>query len=254
VIDTRLVRDVEDTTRVVQDFSSVDTAGNGTTSIDFGHHGLFTGDGAVLSNSGVGEGRETDALTTVFSEGRAGTAGVHSIARPVSVTAEAFRGVRRAGGVGHAGFVGDEAVVLDEFEGGTSITTIARTGLVSTTVEDVLNREVDVDTTGLAGDLDTISEGRHSTMGPAGTTVLRDVLVARFSGIRDTIDVAPVEVGGEGVDIDVGGREGGSDDGLVLEARHVLTVFRTTLGSSSSTSEGEEHEGSDSQITARHDC
>jgi hypothetical protein len=49
----------------------------------------------------------------------------------------------------------------------TSITTIAGTSGISTTVQNELNGQVDVDLASLAGDLDAISKSGSGTVGPA---------------------------------------------------------------------------------------
>lgn len=96
-----------------------------------------------------------------------------------------------------------------------------------TTVQDVLNREIDVNTLRTAGDLDAVAEGRDGAMRPARSTVpsegqdqrqacerlrgkgsmrssvsfyfgvLWDVLIARHGAVIDAVLVAPREGLGE---------------------------------------------------------
>ena len=52
-------------------------------------------------------------------------------------------------------------------------------------IEDMLDRWIDVDALGAAGDLDPVAQSRHRAVRPAGATVLRDVLVARHGAVVD---------------------------------------------------------------------
>jgi hypothetical protein len=203
VINTGLVRNVSNTTLVVKDRFSVDTTGKGTTGINFLHHGGFTRNTTELSNRSVREGVQTDALATVFRESGASSASVHGSASPVSVAAETFRGIRRASRIAHAGIIRNITVVVNELVSSSGITTIARTSSVGTTVQDILDRKVDINTSSFTSDLNTISEGRHSTVSPARTAVLRNVLVEGFGSIANSSNVAPIEAGRESSGVDI---------------------------------------------------
>ena len=84
---------------------------------------------------------------------------------------------------------------------------MARSGHFRTAVQDELNAEVDVVTLGITSNLDAISERGQGSVGPATSTVLRNVLVQTLGQVALSIDVAPVEGVGEFVGSDVGVRE-----------------------------------------------
>jgi len=60
------------------------------------------------------------------------------------------------------------------------------------TVQNVLNRQVNVDTLCLSGNFDAVSKSRNRAMRPAASAVLRYVLISTHRGIVDAIDVSPV--------------------------------------------------------------
>jgi len=72
-------------------------------------------------------------------------------------------------------------------------------GASISTVENVLDRQVDVDSLSLACDLDAVTQGTHGAMGPAASTVLGNVLVERLGQEAGAVDVAPVPLVREGL-------------------------------------------------------
>ena len=81
----------------------------------------------------------------------------------------------------------------------------------TSTVEHVLNGQVDIDALALACDLDAIAESGDRSVSPAGAAVLWNVLVQGFGAVVDAFVVAPGEVGREHVVGDglMGQRRGG---------------------------------------------
>ena len=88
-----------------------------------------------------------------------------------------------------AGLFGD---LSNPLVGTINGTTVAGSG--SAAIEQMLDGGSDVDTLGASGDLYTISQGGHGTVGPAGTAVLRNVLVSGDSAVVHTVLVAPGKV------------------------------------------------------------
>ena len=73
-----------------------------------------------------------------------------------------------------------------------------------------LGSQVDIGPGGLTGTLDSIGKRGCGGVGPAGTAVLGDVLVADVGDHADTVDVVPDPLGGKVVD----GHERGVDASL----------------------------------------
>jgi len=70
-------------------------------------------------------------------------------------------------------------------------TSVARTN--TSTVEDVLDGEINVRPHTFTLYLYPVPEGTHSTMGPTGAAVLGDVLIAAGGAVVDAILIAPIE-------------------------------------------------------------
>ena len=64
-----------------------------------------------------------------------------------------------------------------------------------------LRGDVDIGPGGLSSDLDSIGERRGRSVGPAGTAVGGDVLVAHVGQVVSALNVAPVPGLGNGVDV-----------------------------------------------------
>jgi len=71
------------------------------------------------------------------------------------------------------------------------IPSIARSGNFSATVENELNRKVNVGTFGVACNLDSICQGAQGPMCPTRATILRQVLVEGMGQIRNSVHVSP---------------------------------------------------------------
>ena len=162
-----------DTSGVIQDGSSIDTARDGAVEGDFLGHGVSTRQGAVLRDGDGGVLGNGYALA-LGREGGAGTSNVLGLASPVTVGADAFLGLRRASHVRVGGFVTDAHTSL----GGDLLQPLVRTSNRATmagahigTVKDVLHRGVDVNSSCVARNLNAISEGRDGAVSPAGATV-----------------------------------------------------------------------------------
>jgi len=69
------------------------------------------------------------------------------------------------------------------------IPSIARSGNFSATVENELNRKVNVGTFGVACNLDSICQGAQGPMCPTRATILRQVLVEGMGQIRNSVHV-----------------------------------------------------------------
>jgi hypothetical protein len=65
---------------------------------------------------------------------------------------------------------------LNKLVGTGVVTTVTRSGRFGTTVQNELNREVDIVSLRFASNLDTIGKTAQGTMSPAAATVLRNVL------------------------------------------------------------------------------
>lgn len=226
VIDRTGFRGIKNTTLVVQKRLSINTTSDRSTSIDLSHHVLHAGHATVFGNGHVREEINVDALATVAGEGGAGTANVFLGAGPVTIRAKTFGGFAGAGSVLLAGVVWDVARFMDELVGTQSRSSVAGTSDFVTTVQNVLDGEIDINSLAVTGNLDTIGQSRQSTMGPAGATVLWDVLVQVLGEERGTVDVLPGEALWEFSD--VGLRQWRADHILVLETRHVLHFIDVT--------------------------
>ena len=159
-----------DATFVVKNGLGRDAAGDGAASVDLLGHVISARDGAVLGHRGVGEGGDADALAAGRAEGRAGTGDVLVSATPVGVRAETLSALRRAGKVGVGGLVRDASsgalgLGVDPLVRADDGTTVAAADTAA--VEDVLDRQVDVDAGGVAGNLDAVSESGNTAVGPA---------------------------------------------------------------------------------------
>ena len=120
-------------------------------------------------------------------------ASICSGTRSINVIAKPLRWVMTARHVWLASVVGNVSSVLNEFKGASVVTSVAWPGSFGTTIENELNRKIDVVTLCSTSNLDTISEGTDASMSPAWATVLRNVLVERVCQIGDTIHIGPAK-------------------------------------------------------------
>jgi len=215
VIDFGLVSSInENTTSVVEKRASSNTADDGASLHDFAHHSFFTFNGAVFINTvdvvAIGNG--------AFFTGRAVSAlDVISTCDTVVPTLSLIVG---------AGFVSD-VVLMNVFISSGGITTVATLiGLFAG--EEDLGSDVDIGPDSLSHDLDTIRHGGGGSEGPAGTTVLGNMLVSGNGEVVGTVDVVPGEVGGEGFQ----GEEGsfGLDKGFNILILDVTREGERDLG------------------------
>mmetsp|Transcript_88232 Transcript_88232/g.156426 ORF Transcript_88232/g.156426 Transcript_88232/m.156426 type:complete len:228 (-) Transcript_88232:298-981(-) len=182
---------------VVQKWVGVNAAGDRTTVEDLLHHGVSPADGAVLGNGGVREAAEASAVSALFVEAAAGASCVEGRARGVHMRAEAFLGVAGACKVRLGGLVADAGAslrgdVVNPLVRAINGTSVA--GANSTAIQQVLHRQVDVYAHSFASNLDTVAQCGDCTVSPAGTAVLRDVLVPGHSAVALAILVAPGEL------------------------------------------------------------
>mmetsp|Transcript_14570 Transcript_14570/g.33663 ORF Transcript_14570/g.33663 Transcript_14570/m.33663 type:complete len:204 (+) Transcript_14570:501-1112(+) len=154
---------------------------------------------AIFCNCGIGKVVNLTAFPPHSTKCVTGAANVVGLAGGVHVSTKALIGIRRAGHVGHAGIVGNESIVLDEFVGGRVVSTVARTRHFGPAIQYELDAEINVvPTAALAGNLDPIRQGTQCAVGPAGATVLRQMLIQGVRQITHTIHVAPRKVVGKG--------------------------------------------------------
>merc|ERR1719408_13267 len=131
---------------------------------------------------------EALAGAALAAEAAAGAGDVRRCAGPVGRFAEALAGLFRARHVRLLGLVGDPAPGLlgdlhDPLVG--AIHGAPVTASRGATIEHVLHGGVDVDALPLPCNLDPVRKGRHSPVRPAGTAVLRNVLVPRDRAVVD---------------------------------------------------------------------
>ena len=186
----------EDSTGVVlKSIRDGNTAGNGTSLVDFLHHFLLALDLTELVNT-VDEVLVGDEACLT---GVAVTADVHSRA---DLTV-----VETTGAVDGASLISD-FVLGHPLEGVVGLTTVA-TLVGGLARDDHLRGDVHIGPGTLTSDLDTIGEGGGGSVGPAGTAVGGDVLVADVRDQALSINVVPIPLGGKVV----GGLEGSVDLG-----------------------------------------
>lgn len=191
------------TSLVLKDRGRVDTTADRSTSIDLFLHACGAGDKAIestiLVNGGVGELAKFLTEAAVVGEGRASSGNATNLTGGVDVFAEAFGGLAAAGEVRIGSLVRDSSASFgDRMEpliDTRDRATVARTDVSA--VENMLNTQVDVSSFGFTGNFDTVSKGRDGSMSPAGTTILRNVLVAIHGAVVDTVLVTPRELSGQ---------------------------------------------------------
>merc|ERR1719313_579005 len=181
----------------VEEWHSIDSTGNWASVVDFLHHGILAGDGAIVRNGDVRVAAEASAATTFLVKAATSSGNVQRIAGEVGVRAEAFLGLRGAGEVWVGSLVAHTSACLlrdlmDPLVCTVNGSSMARAN--TSTVEDMLDGKVDIDALGPTGNLDTISKGGDCSMSPARATVLRNVLVTAHCAIALAILVAPGEL------------------------------------------------------------
>jgi len=97
-----------------------------------------------------------------------------------------------------AGVIRDESTRLfDEFISRRVVSSVAATGLFSRTVQNVLNRQVDVVAGAQTRNLDAVSKTGERSVSPARAAVLGSVLIQAVGQVGNSIDVGPIKFVGE---------------------------------------------------------
>ena len=174
---------VDATGVVIEGLRDGDTASDGSSLDDLLHHVLLADDFIEFVNT----------VDHVLVGDEAGLTGV-AVAANVHGRAD-LTVVEATGAVDGASLI-SHLVVGHPLEGIVGLTTVA-THVLGLTRDDDLGGDVDIGPGALTRDLDSIREGRGGGMGPAGATVLRDVLVADVGDHVLSVDVVPEHVGGE---------------------------------------------------------
>jgi len=128
---------------------------------------ILSFDDAPLRDSCVGVVIESLAGATIFRESAASAARVDGTGFRVNMRAKALLGFRGAGQVRLAGIERRRPVVLDELVGSSVRASVARTCHIPATVQQPLDRKVDVIPLALPLDLDAVGEGGERGVGPA---------------------------------------------------------------------------------------
>jgi hypothetical protein len=113
---------------------------------------------------------ESDTRASLLVEGSTGSCDVGGGASEVSTLTESLGGIRGTGNVGVTSVIRNSGSLthgVDPLVGTVDGASVA--GAYSTTVEHVLNREVNVDALTLSRNLDTITESRYGSVSPTGT-------------------------------------------------------------------------------------
>mmetsp|Transcript_8001 Transcript_8001/g.17565 ORF Transcript_8001/g.17565 Transcript_8001/m.17565 type:complete len:330 (-) Transcript_8001:200-1189(-) len=178
---------------VVDNRLSIDSARNGATRIDLLLHGGGTRDVAVVGDGCIREVGEPNAL---LAEGAARARHVQCVAGPITVWADALAALRRTRHVRVAGGVGNTGARL-ALLGHPLVRAVQRAAVAGAnvgTVEDVLDRQLDVNALAATRNLDAVGKRRDGAMRPARAAILRNVLIQRWRAVVDAVLVAPGEV------------------------------------------------------------
>lgn len=210
----------EDTSSVSFEFlSCINTAGNGTVGIDGLLHGIDTAGATVVGDLPVlVVGDSSTVGTSVFSG--------EAVFTDLDVRAGEVVGI--SGNVVLARIFGN-TVFLSEFVDTSSVTTFATT--TSTTVDNSLDGKSNLGVSRVSGDVDSISQGRGTSLSPARSAVNGDVLVLGPRNVVGSIDVSPIPGSGEILSFNVSPREFASEGGLsgVLEEVDLGAALRASL-------------------------
>ena len=197
----RMLRFRENATSVFDNWLCVNGSSHRSSSQDLSHDFVASSllvfvvivNQTILGNGSIWKVINLGALSTHTAKSVAGFARVRSVASRVNLVTESFRTFRRASQVGIASIVGDIANVLDELVSTGVVSTMARSGIFRSTVQNELDAEVDVITLSLASNLDTVSKAGERSMCPARSTVLRNMLVETLGQVTHAIDISPRE-------------------------------------------------------------
>eukprot|EP01046_Picozoa_sp_COSAG06_P047906 COSAG06_NODE_7056_length_2653_cov_1.817933_2_plen_232_part_00 len=193
-----LARCANHATGVVEQRIRVDTAGDRTARHDLLRHVVRTGDIPVLDHGRVRVLVHLDALAAARCKGGARAADVLGLAVPGAVDLlRAAEAIVRLGAAGHvrvAGVVGDAAAGLVADVGDPAVhagAAAAVAGAGGAAVQDVLDRQVDVDPLRLARNLDAVAERRDGAVRPAGAAVLQGGRTPRLAQSSGSPEVGP---------------------------------------------------------------
>lgn len=84
--------------------------------------------------------------------------------------------------------------LLDELISTRMVSTMTASSHFGTTVQNVLNTEVNIVALTETGNLNSVRQRAQSSMGPTGPTILRNMLVQTVRQIGFSIDISPIEV------------------------------------------------------------
>jgi hypothetical protein len=161
----------------LKSLGNCNSTSNWATLVDFLHHSLFARDAAELIDlvnsvlRGHGASLAWGAVSAVF----------HSRAALAIVVSASL--VDRAGSV-------SDLVIVDPLEGSQGRTSVAaESGHLAR--DQHLWRQVDIGPGSVSGDLDAIGEDRSGSVGPAGSAVLRDVLVEDVGQVVGVVNLIP---------------------------------------------------------------
>lgn len=207
----------------------VDTGRNRTSSVNFSHDGVFTGNHAVFGNRGVRESTQSAAETAKLGKRAARAARVHRGARVITAaSAVALRRLGAAGFVRQAGVERNESSIVNELIRARVTTAVARSRNLRSAVQNVLNREIHILSSVLtARNLNAIRERAHRTVGPARPTILRNVLVERLAQKVVTLHVAPHERFRQRISLDVLVRLRGQNNRALIVPWHDFVLVET---------------------------
>jgi hypothetical protein len=95
--------------------------------------------------------------------------------------------------VSYLRIVRNEPLLLNKLVHPRVGTTVTAAGHVSRTIQNVLDRQVDLVTQSPASNLDAVSQRRKSTVRPTAAAILRNVLIQGVRQITDTVNVTPIK-------------------------------------------------------------
>jgi len=142
---------------VVEERISRNATCNGATIVDLFLHGTCATDRTIISNADVGVVAQSSAGSAFTTETAASASNIQGIALRVHIAAESLRGIAGACQIWLGCLNAHTTVPLDPLVGATTTSAIARSCVA--TIEDMLDRRVDVNGVGSALDLQAISQG-----------------------------------------------------------------------------------------------
>mmetsp|Transcript_15973 Transcript_15973/g.23930 ORF Transcript_15973/g.23930 Transcript_15973/m.23930 type:complete len:213 (+) Transcript_15973:603-1241(+) len=194
----------KDPTGIFHNGLGIDGGGYRTSRVDFRHdlfHVLI--DHTIFRHSGIGKVINFGTFAPHTTKGIAGTTDIRFFTSRIHKGTKSILTLLRTGNVRLARIIRCISRFLNELVNTRVITSMARSGNVSSAIKNVLDGEVDIVSQATTGDFNTVGEGRHGTMGPARSAVLGQVLVEAMGEVGFAIDVGPGEGIGE-VDANLG--------------------------------------------------